>query len=48
MKILVRIKKCLILVINQLTQNGMMIETDLWLEKRKMKLVVLLLNNLLD
>ena len=48
MKILGAIKKCLILVITRLSQNAMMIQTDLSLEKWNIKLEVLRLKNLLE
>ena len=47
MKILVRIKKCLILVIFEQIQN-MIIETNQLLVRQKMKQVVLLSKSMLD
>ena len=48
MKILVRIKKCLILVIFEQIQNIMIIETNQLLVRQKMKQVVLLSKSMLD
>ena len=48
MKILVNKKKCLILVVIQLSQNIMMVKTKQLLVKWKIKQFVLRLKNLLD
>ena len=47
-KNLAAIKKCLISVIYQLSQNNMMIQINYSLQKWKMRLEVLQLTNLLD
>ena len=48
MKILLKTKKCLILVNIQLSENFMMIQTKQFLIKRKMKQLVFQLKNFLD